>query len=172
MRLDHREVRDQRITAHVGLTSRALGASSFAYSGDKDWNLEDSLGDVVKRWGGGMLVKHLTRVRNFISNYEGIKIHLTMYGESHFDTINTLSKAEPEDLLIIVGGTKVPSFVYELADFNTSLGWQPHSEVSSVALFLYSLNNGEPLYKKYENAKLEIELNGRKARRSERFLNL
>ena len=56
LRLDHRHYRDQRITSHVVLSSRAFGATSFVYSGERDENLEPSMSDVIKRWGGDFTI--------------------------------------------------------------------------------------------------------------------
>ena len=46
------------------------------------------------------------------------------------------------DVLVLVGGQKVPPGFYELADFNVCVGSQPSSEVSSLALLLDRLNPG------------------------------
>lgn len=169
LRLDHRTVRDQRITSHVALTSRALGANSFVYSGEKDQNMEDSIIDVSERWGGDFSVSYNSKVKSIIAKWDGIKIHLTMYGEPHTETIASLIKYPNENILIIVGGSKVPRYIYDLVDFNTSIGKQPHSEVAAVGILLYELNGSKYLYKKYEDAKIEIPTNNSKSRRSGRF---
>ncbi len=52
LRLDHRRVRDARITTHVCLTARAFGASKVILSGDEDKKIMENIRDVVKRWGG------------------------------------------------------------------------------------------------------------------------
>ncbi len=39
-------------------------------------------------------------------------------------------------LLVVVGGAKVPSDLYGLADENVAVGNQPHSEVAALAVFL------------------------------------
>lgn len=169
LRLDHRTVRDQRITSHVALTSRAFGANSFVYNGEKDQNMENSILDVSKRWGGDFSVDYNTKVKSFITNWKGIKIHLTMYGEPHMQTIESLNKYPLDDILIIVGGSKVPRYIYSLVDFNTSIGWQPHSEVAAIGILLYEINGTEYLYKKYKDAKMEIPANNSKSIRSGRF---
>jgi tRNA (cytidine56-2'-O)-methyltransferase len=146
-----------------------LGATIFSYSGEKDENLETSLIDVSKRWGGKYKVQYIEKIPSYIKNWGGIKIHSTMYGEPHQKTVETLTEHPDENLLIIVGGAKVPRYIYSLADFNTAIGWQPHSEVSAVAILLYSLVGDQSMYTSYDNA--EISLNGKsqKARRSSRF---
>ena len=91
-----------------------------------------------------------------------------MYGENHYETIQEISQL-PENLLLIVGGSKVPPYVYELADFNTAIGWQPHSEVAAIAVFLYGLLGSDLLYTHYSDAKISLDGMGSKARRSVRF---
>ncbi|MCY3411281.1 MAG: tRNA (cytidine(56)-2'-O)-methyltransferase [Candidatus Heimdallarchaeota archaeon] len=172
LRLDHRIFRDQRITSHVALTSRTFGATGFIYAGEKDENLEESISDVAKRWGGDFFVRYTDKISPVIKEFEGIVIHLTMYGERHDLTVATLNRFPDEDLLIILGGAKVPRYVYDLADFNTAIGWQPHSEVAAIALFLHELGDNSLLYSKREGASIEIKKNNSKARRSDRFQNI
>lgn len=169
LRLDHRHFRDQRITTHVTLTARALGANIVYYSGDKDENLETSVNDVVKRWGGKFVIRHTTEVLALIKKWPGTKVHLTMYGENHQQTISDLKQHGDEDLLIIVGGAKVPRYVYSNVDFNTSIGWQPHSEVAALAIFLNSILGDEFLYYKYISGEMSIPEGNQKSIRSERF---
>jgi len=58
-------------------------------------------------------------------------------------------------LLIIVGAEKVPPQIYEMADFNVSVGNQPHSEVAALAVFLDRYNVGNWSDKQF-NGKIEI----------------
>lgn len=172
-RLDHRTIRDQRITSHVALTARALGATAFLYTGEQDENMEQSVTDVASRWGGSYTVDHVESIRSTITNFDGIVVHLTMYGEAHPETIATLKQLDPpENILLIVGGPKVPRYVYALADFNTAIGWQPHSEVAATGIFLHALLGDAPLYHKYDDASIVIDGAGSKAQRSDRFVNL
>jgi len=172
LKLDHRSFRDQRVTTHVGLTSRALGANFFIYSGERDESFTESLQDVILRWGGDMKINYLETVKSYIQHFEGITVHLTMYGEDHTKTISELKKYNDENLLIIVGGSKVPRYIYDLVDFNTAIGWQPHSEVAAVAILLHELNKNEFLYKEYSNTKAKISKSNFKSKRSRRFSNL
>ncbi|MFV2015186.1 MAG: tRNA (cytidine(56)-2'-O)-methyltransferase [Candidatus Heimdallarchaeota archaeon] len=169
LRLDHRHFRDQRMTTHVALTARALGADILYYSGDKDENLETTVNDVVKRWGGEFVIEHVDRILELFKKWSGTKVHLTMYGEKHRLTIDDLKHHGGEDLLIIVGGAKVPRYVYTNVDFNTSIGWQPHSEVAALAIFLNNLLGDEYLYTKYSDSEMTIPEGNRKSIRSERF---
>jgi tRNA (cytidine56-2'-O)-methyltransferase len=61
-------------------------------------------------------------------------------------------------VLVIVGSRKVPSefFSPEISDFNVAIGNQPHSECSSLAVFLDRFFEGKELAKKFKNAMLEI----------------
>lgn len=169
LRLDHRIVRDQRITSHVALTARALGATRFIYTGERDKNMEESLDDVASRWGGQFTISYSERTKSLITNFKGVKVHLTMYGESHNLTISTLKQCAVEDLLLIVGGAKVPSYVYSIVDFNTAIGWQPHSEVAATGIFLNALNGDTYLYRHYDDASITLDGTGHKAQRSNRF---
>lgn len=76
-----------------------------------------------------------------------------MYGDELDKSIKKIDKNQ--DILIIIGAEKVPPFVYEEADFNISIGNQPHSEVAALAIFLDRFTNGLWQNKKF-NGKLEI----------------
>jgi hypothetical protein len=52
LRLGHRPVRDVRLTTHVLLAARALGAKGSIYTGERDKGLEESIRRVVDTWGG------------------------------------------------------------------------------------------------------------------------
>lgn len=167
--MGHRHSRDQRITTHVALSARAFGANKFIYSGGKDSNMEESLRDVVDRWGGDFIIEFTDKVPSFLRSWKGIIIHLTMYGESHRKTIDTLESHKDEDLLLVVGGAKVPRYIYSHADFNTAVGWQPHSEIAALTTILYDLNGENYLYKKYDDSQISLNADSLKAQRSERF---
>ena len=51
LRLGHRPERDQRVTTHVGLTARALGASGMYLAGH-DKGVVQSIRDVIRPLGG------------------------------------------------------------------------------------------------------------------------
>ncbi|MHA2031021.1 MAG: tRNA (cytidine(56)-2'-O)-methyltransferase [Candidatus Kariarchaeaceae archaeon] len=157
------------MTTHVALTSRALGADGFVYSGDKDENLESTITGVTKRWGGEFKINYTDKISETVKKWNGIKVHLTMYGENHNQTIHDIKNHEDEDILIIVGGAKVPRYIYSLVDFNTSIGWQPHSEVAAISIFLYELLGSKNLYHQYDGAEISIEKGNSKSSRSERF---
>jgi tRNA (cytidine56-2'-O)-methyltransferase len=141
LRLGHRPTRDQRVTTHVALAARALGADEIWVS-TEDPGLERTVRSVVDRFGGKFRIETGVDFRKAIKAWKGEVVHLTMYGES-------LSKALPsikaKDLMIVVGAEKVPREVYDLADRNISVGNQPHSEVAALAIFLDRLKEGKAL---------------------------
>jgi len=60
------------------------------------------------------------------------------------------------DLLIILGGEKVPAEIYQKADFNISVGNQPHSEVAALAVFLDRYHKGSELHTEMKGWKQQI----------------
>lgn len=137
LRLGHRAGRDDRISTHVGLTARQWGASEIVYSGQHDQNMMDSLNDIIERWGGDFEVKYTEEWKKEIKDFEGLIVHLTMYGEKVDDKIEKLKENfESRNLLVIVGAEKVPRWVYTHVDYNISVGNQPHSEIAALAVFL------------------------------------
>lgn len=157
LRLGHRKTRDKRTTTHVGLTARALGASEMIFSGDKDQNIIDTLNDVVDNWGGDFQVTFCREWASFINTFEGLKVHLTMYGLPLEDVMGKVrARAKNEDLLVLVGGSKVPGKVYGMVDYNISITNQPHSEISSLAIFLDHLFQGRELDLEFPGAKRRI----------------
>lgn len=151
LRLGHRLGRDSRISTHCGLVARAFGASSIVYSGERDGKMMGSVRRVVKQWGGPFSVRHGS-YKSTIKNFKGTKVHLTMYGIPLEKKIGEIRRKR--NVLVIVGGEKVPSEVYQLADFNVSVTNQPHSEVAALALFLYEYFRGRQ--KRFKGAKLKI----------------
>lgn len=154
LRLGHRIGRDKRISTHCGLVSRAFGAKGMFYSGEKDKVLEKSIKSVVREWGGPFEIKHVKNWRKFIRGFKGRKTHLTMYGLPVQKKMPEIRKTK--ELLIIIGGEKVPGDVYQLADFNISVTPQPHSEVAALALFLHEYMKGKELSKKFQKARRRI----------------
>lgn len=155
LRLSHRIERDKRISTHVALVSRVMGCSKIIYSGQHDKCLEDSIKKVVKQWGGGFTIKYVKDWKRFLKDWKGKSIHLTVYGLPFQKEISKIRKIK-KPLLIIVGGEKVPSDVYKLATWNIAVTNQPHSEVSSLCLFLHEYFHGKELDKKFPNAKRRI----------------
>ncbi len=134
LRLGHRIFRDQRITAHCCLVARAFGADSFVYTGQKDANLEKTVSSTAERWGGKFRIKYAEEWKDILEKWRGKMVHLTVYGIPITKEIETIRKQK--NLLIIIGGEKVPSEIYQLTDWNISVTNQPHSEVAALAVFL------------------------------------
>ena len=155
LRLGHRRFRDQRLTTHVALTARALGCEGIILSGEKDEKIVENVEEVVENWGGPFEIKYQKDWRRIIKNWNGKKIHLTMYGLPIQNKINEIKKIK-ENLLIIIGSQRVPGEVYHISDFNISVTNQPHSEVASLSIFLSKLLEGKELNKKFKDQKLEI----------------
>ncbi len=150
LRLGHRIPRDSRMTTHVALTSRALGATKMYYSGQHDKEMVEGVNKVVKNFGGDFSVDYVKDPVKLVEQKkkEGFKIvHLTMYGTDFEE------KKFKDNLFIIVGGEKVESEFYKISDFNISVGSQPHSEVGALSVFLYK-NFG--IEKNFKNAKVKV----------------
>ena len=52
LRWGHRMQRDARLTTHVALTARALGASGFLLSDTIDEKIKETVEKVTRSWGG------------------------------------------------------------------------------------------------------------------------
>ena len=61
-----------------------------------------------------------------------------------------------EDVLIVVGAEKVPRYIYDKSDYNVSIGNQPHSEISALAILLDRIQNGIQFEKKFDDSKRVI----------------
>lgn len=154
LRLGHRRGRDDRISTHVGLAARQWGASRIVYSGERDEKMPDSLDDIIDRWGGSFEVDYREDWKSVVRGFDGLKIHLTMYGEKLDEKQEELEQEMDEDLLVIVGAEKVPRWVYKSADHNISVGNQPHSEIAALAVFLDRFFDIE---EDFEGAEIEVE---------------
>ena len=158
LRLGHRGDRDKRISTHVALTARALGADRIIFT-TEDEHVENSVKKVVESWGGNFEFVVEKHWRKYIKEFKkrGIVVHLTMYGANINEIMPEIRElSKDKDILVIVGAEKVPKEVYELADYNVSVGNQPHSEVAALAIFLDRLFEGKTLYRDFENAKIKI----------------
>ncbi len=153
LRLGHRPKRDKRLTTHVGLVSRAFGADELILD-EKDEKVRESIKDVNKRFGEGLSFRVEREWKKYLKNWEGIIIHLSMYGQKIQDIKNEL-QAIDEEILVVVGAEKVPAQVYEEADYNVAITNQPHSEVAALCILLDRLFEGEELDKKF-NGEIKI----------------
>jgi len=156
LRIGHRPERDQRVTTHVGLTARALGARGM-YLASRDSGIVSSIRDVVSRWGGDFLIQDEISWKKCIREWKksgGVVVHLTMYGERlphHEDTLR-----QKDRILVVVGAEKVPGEIFGLADYNIAVTGQPHSEISSLAVFLDRLFLGRELESDLPGAHIRI----------------
>jgi tRNA (cytidine56-2'-O)-methyltransferase len=142
LRLGHRLSRDARISTHLALVARAFGAQRIVYdAGAAD--VKESVDRISQAWGGGFEVAFVKGWKRYVQDFPGVKVHLTMYGLPIADVIPGL--AGVGELLVVVGGAKVPSEVYGLVDHNVAVGGQPHSEVAALAVFLDRLFMGGEL---------------------------
>ena len=156
LRIGTRLVRDDRVTTHVTLVSRAFGASKI-YMYDANPEIKETISKVNKMWGSDFKVEIIENWKDIIKlkKKESFKIiHLTMYGEN----INTVQDEirKEEKILIIVGAEKVPREAYDMSDYNVAIGNQPHSEISALAILLDRILQGQYLEKKYSDGKREI----------------
>lgn len=151
LRLGHRPERDKRATTHVFLVARAFGADRIYYTGIRDRVIEESMAKVCDRWGGKIKIEFIDSWPSFLKKWPSKIIHLTMYGLPIQDTIDKIK--QEKDILVVVGGEKVPSEVYQLADYNVSVTNQPHSEIAALAVFLDRFFEGKELKNEFKGAK-------------------
>lgn len=151
LRLGHRPSRDKRMTTHVGLVARAFGADRM-YVSAPDKALEENIKEVSEKFGGSFEAETGIKWRTLLKNFEGIVVHLTMYGEPLDEIMGEIGErmGKGKDLLVVVGSEKVPREVYDEADFNVAVGNQPHSEVAALAIFLDRLFKGRQFEKSFD----------------------
>lgn len=156
LRIGQRLVRDDRVTTHVALVSRAFGASKILMY-DANPEIKDTISKVNKMWGSDFQVEIIEEWKKVLraKKSDSYKIvHLTMYGEN-INSVETKLKSE-DKVLVVVGAEKVPREVYDLADYNVAVGNQPHSEISALAILLDRMLGGKQFQKKYSDAQREI----------------
>ncbi len=77
-----------------------------------------------------------------------------MYGKN-INGVDTKLYDE-EYIFVVIGASKVPRDMYDIADYNIAIGNQPHSEISSLAIFLDRIQAGKQFLVKFGNARKEI----------------
>ena len=157
LRIGHRPARDKRVTTHVALVARALGANAIMISG-KDEEIVKTVRSVVSRFGGEFDISSGANWRQELSSWKGLKVHLTMYGLPLDDV---MPKIRGKDVMVVVGAEKVPGEVYQVSDFNVAVSNQPHSEVAALALFLDRYFEGTELKGSFRGSRLTIVPNAR-----------
>jgi tRNA (cytidine56-2'-O)-methyltransferase len=162
LRWGHRPQRDVRLTTHVALTARALCASGFILSDVQDPNIAETIRKINLRWGGSFQFEMGIPWKKAVQDWRGkggIVVHLTAYGEN-VQTSDVLLRIKglKKDILLLVGSQKVPGEFYssEVSDLNVSVGNQPHSECSALAIFLDRYFEGKELGVDFEKAKIKI----------------
>ena len=136
LRLGHRPGRDPRLSTHVALVARAFGADRL-YLHPPDPRVAETVRGVRERWGGTFEVVPAPSWSEVVRSSRGPVVHLTMYGVPLARVLPRLRRTG--ELLVVVGGAKVPPKIYGQATFNVSVGSQPHSEVAALAVVLREL---------------------------------
>ena len=156
LRYGHRPGRDDRMTTHIGLTARALGADRVILP-DNAGQSRETVADITGRFGGPFEVEQTAELDATIDRWPGAVVHLTMYGERVQDVADDVrERHRSEPILIVVGGEKVPFEVYEAADWNVAVTNQPHSEVAGLAVFLDRLFEGRELAQEWDDAERRV----------------
>lgn len=156
VRIGQRLVRDDRVTTHVALVSRAFGAKKI-FMTEVNPEIKDTLEKINETWGGDFEIEFIDKWKSIIKKKKEENfhiVHLTMYGEKINEVQEKLQKEK--DLLVVVGAEKVPREIYELADYNVGIGSQPHSEISALAILLDRIQSGKQFEKAFPNAKRTI----------------
>jgi len=153
VRLGERPERDHRINTHLALVARAFGAERLVVF-FRDQSLLSSLSAVNNRFGGKfeVEVRPSGSWKKVLREWDGAIVHLTMYGIPLDEGLGRLSvMPNSGQIMVVVGGEKVPAGVYGIADLNIAVGNQPHSEVAALAVFLDRYLKG---------SQLELEMEG------------
>jgi tRNA (cytidine56-2'-O)-methyltransferase len=156
LRIGQRLVRDDRVTTHVALVSRAFGATKIIMQ-EVNPDIKDTISEINRVWGGDFEVEITDNWKKILKSKKNQSfkiVHLTMYGEIINSIIDEIKKEE--QILVVVGAEKVPREVYDLADYNVAIGNQPHSEISALAVLLDRVLDGKQFLKKHVNAQREI----------------
>jgi tRNA (cytidine56-2'-O)-methyltransferase len=157
LRMGHR-FRDQRVTTHVCLTARALGADGVVIADREDREVESTVKEVGKRFGGQFSIESGKPWRKMVREWKeegGKVIHLTAYGLRLPDVIQEINGVDG-DILIVVGSEKMPGEVFKLADWNVSVTNQPMSEVAALAVFLDWRTKHRAFDRAFSNGEIRI----------------
>ena len=145
LRLGHRVSRDKRVSTHIGLVARQFGADRIIYTGERDSHLMKSLEKIQDKWGKSVEVEYSRSWKDVVKRHRSLGfavVHLTMYGMPLHEKSPQLAG---RNILVVVGGEKVPGEIYRMTDYNISVGNQPHSEIAALAIFLDRLVEWEKL---------------------------
>lgn len=158
LRIGHRIPRDSRVTTHVCLTARALGADGVYISDVGDRELTETIRSVSKRFGGDFQVETGRPWRSTIKEWKSVGgkvVHLTAYGIPMPKIIDEIRRSDG-DKLVVVGAEKVPAELYALADWNLGVTNQPISEVSALGIFLDWFFQHSRLEEEFSHSEIKI----------------
>ncbi len=158
LRIGHRIPRDDRVTTHVCLTARALGADGVYISDVHDRELVERVNRVAQEFGGSFTIEAGKSWRSIVNEWKrrgGRIIHLTAYGLPLPKVVAKIRRSSA-DKLVIVGAEKVPGEIFGLADWNVAVTNQPISEVSALGIFLDWLSKHVRLEEPFTNARIQI----------------
>lgn len=156
LRYGHRPGRDERMTTHVGLTARALGADRVIIP-DNAGQSAETVEDITDRFGGPFTVEQREDQLGIVRRWEGPIVHLTMYGLPIQEVEAEIREGlDAGPLLVVVGGKKVPFEIYDHAEWNVGVTNQPHSEVAGLAVFLDRLFEGRELDREWVDAENRV----------------
>lgn len=158
LRIGHRIPRDSRVTTHVCLTARALGAEGVYISDVHDRELIERIRNVSRKFGGDFQIEAGRPWRSTITEWKrgsGKVVHLTAYGVPLPRVIRAIRRSGG-DKLVVVGAEKVPGELYGLADWNVAVTNQPISEVSALGIFLDWFFGHSRLEADFPNSEIKI----------------
>jgi len=151
LRIGHRYVRDYRVTTHVALVARAFGVEKMLVVNAED-EIKKTVKEVNERWGSNFELEEVNSWKSVIKEWKNSSnkiVHLTMYGIDVDDAMKQIKK-DGKDLMIVIGAEKVPKELYDISDYNVSIGNQPHSEIAALAIFLDRLFEGRQLRQEFK----------------------
>jgi len=158
LRIGHRVFRDSRVTTHVCLTARALGADQVIIADHEDKVVESTIRDVTNRFGGPFDVQSGKPWKQAIRDWRAIGgriVHLTAYGLPLPKTLPEIQETD-KDLLVVVGSEKMPGEIFKVADWNVSVTNQPMSEVAALAIFLDWFKQHREFGHEFSKARVQI----------------
>ena len=128
VRYGHRPARDSRMTTHIALIARALGASGMIITDIRDEKIKSTVKNVNENWGGNFFIEMGTKWKKLvheIKKNDDLLIHLTMYGVKLKKSIIKKIRKIKKNVYIFVGSQKVPHEIYKWANFNIAISNQP-----------------------------------------------
>jgi tRNA (cytidine56-2'-O)-methyltransferase len=163
------------MTTHVCLTARAMGADGVIIANRRDKEVEKSVDDVTRRFGGGFTIETGTNWRHIVQNWKDSKgriVHLTAYGLPLPQVLGQIREAGG-DLMVVVGSEKMPGEMFRLADWNVSVTSQPMSEVGALAVFLDWYQEHREFNLAFPESEMEIipSRNGKLVKKKDRAIS-